>query len=160
MVTSSDELTTGRFRVGDKAEIAQIRALYASGQIEAAMALADQVRVQESLPMNAVPVVTVTQDALLRLPLDHRAGFMLTRIDGISSVRSIIDIAAMPIGEALTILEKLLTVGALGLAEQGEERTIENPSKAPREDSVTLEPITRPHAREPEAKPPAVRKKG
>lgn len=123
--TPQTETSSARKRIGDKTEIAQIRRLYAAGDIDAALALAlaDRIRVRAGLPLTAVPVVTVTLDALMKLPLDHRAGFMLTRIDGISNVQNIIDISAMPFDEAMQILEKLLTVGALGLASKDDEPT-------------------------------------
>jgi hypothetical protein len=127
-----------RSRVGDSAEIAQIRHLYAAGDIEAALALADRVRARERLPLDAVPVVTVTRDALMKLPLDHRAGFLLTRIDGMSNIQSIIDISAMPFDEAMLLLEKLLTVGALGLASEDDGPTAPGIGLGSEDDAPTL----------------------
>jgi hypothetical protein len=125
-------------RVGDQVEIAQIRRLYAAGDIDAAMALADRIRARERIPLTAVPVVTVTMDALMKLPLDHRAGFMLTRIDGVSNVQNIIDISAMPFEEAMQLLEKLLTVGALGLASEDDEPTAPGSESASTDDEPTV----------------------
>lgn len=158
MDSIDDEATTGRLRVGDKTEIAQIRRLYASGQIEEAMALADKVRAQEALPPTAVPVVTVTMETLMRLPLDHRAGFMLTRIDGVSNVRTIIDISAMPPDEALAVLEKLLTIGALGLASEGEEKTVGDERRSTSQ-AASEEPPTMPRESVPPRKRPSIRKR-
>jgi hypothetical protein len=118
-----DDPTTTRTRVGSAAEVAEIRRLYAAGQIEAAMKLADQVRARDRIPLTAVPVVTVTPDALMKLPLDARAGFVLTRIDGYSNVQDVIDMSAMPADEAMVLLEKLETLGALALMTDEDEVT-------------------------------------
>lgn len=142
--TPNNEGPITRSRVGGKKEIAQIRRLYAAGDIDAALALADRIPARERLPLTAVPVVTVTADSLMKLPLDHRAGFMLTRIDGISNVQSIIDISAMPVEEAMQILEKLLTVGALGLASKDDEPTAPGGDEDDGDDEPTLRRSTDP----------------
>jgi hypothetical protein len=131
-----DEAPTIRPRLGRHDEIGEIRRLYCAGKIEEALALADRVRARDRLPLSAIPVVTVTREALLKLPLDHRAGFMLTRIDGISTLQGIIDVSAMPQDEALVIIEKLLTVGALALATDEDEPTA--PGLESSDDNPTL----------------------
>ena len=55
-----------------------------------------------------VPTLAASPEELMRLPLDHRAGFFLSLIDGRSSVGAILDACAMPSDEALGILNALL----------------------------------------------------
>jgi hypothetical protein len=59
-------------------------------------------------PLDRVPVVIVPRDQLRWLSIDHRAGFMLSHIDGVSSVEMILDVSGMPLLEALRILFDLL----------------------------------------------------
>jgi hypothetical protein len=66
----------------------------------------------------------------MRLPLDHRAGFMLTPIDGTSNVQAVIDMSAMDRADALVIIEKLLTLGALSLVGDDDELTIPRASSS------------------------------
>lgn len=125
----STDSTTARTRLGSAAEIAEIRRLYAEGHVQSALALAERVSARERVPLDSVPVVTVTREALLALPLDHRAGFMLTRIDGTSKVKAILDIAAMPSDEALALLGTLETLGALRFLSDEDEKTIRRASQ-------------------------------
>ncbi len=55
-----------------------------------------------------VPTLVAAPAELMRLPLDHRAGFFLSLIDGRTSVGAILDACAMPSDEALGILNALL----------------------------------------------------
>jgi hypothetical protein len=105
------------------AQIHQVRRLYAAGAVAAALDLAGRIRADapSSISRTAIPVITLTIEALLALPLDHRAGFMLTRIDGNANVRSIIDVAGMSEEEAVEILEKLVALGALSLVKPRED---------------------------------------
>jgi hypothetical protein len=59
-------------------------------------------------PMDQVVSVTVPADQITWLSLDHRAGFMLSLIDGISTVEEILDISGMPRLDALRILYTLV----------------------------------------------------
>jgi hypothetical protein len=59
-------------------------------------------------PLDRVPVVIVPRDQLRWLSIDHRAGFMLSHIDGVSSVEMILDVSGMPLLEALRILFELV----------------------------------------------------
>ncbi len=59
-------------------------------------------------PLDRVPVVLVPRDQLRWLSIDHRAGFMLSHIDGVSSVEMILDVSGMPLLEALRILFELV----------------------------------------------------
>lgn len=112
-----DSVTANVAKLDYYAQIDEVRRLYAEGEVAAALDLAGRIRgdAPEPISQTAVPVITLTLDAILSLPLDHRAGFMLTRIDGTVNVRSIIDVAGMDEDEALAILEKLVALGALAL---------------------------------------------
>jgi hypothetical protein len=59
-------------------------------------------------PLTRVPVVEVARDQLRWLSIDHRAGFMLSLVDGVSSLEMILDVSGMPSQEALRILHELV----------------------------------------------------
>src|SRR5438445_7995672 len=48
-----------------------------------------------------VPRLAVPLEDLAVLPLDHREGFLLSLIDGTSTIESILDVCAMPFDEAV-----------------------------------------------------------
>jgi hypothetical protein len=54
-----------------------------------------------------VPTLNVTPDQLLRAGLDHKGGFLVSLIDGISTLEMIVDVAGMPKEEALSALQSL-----------------------------------------------------
>ena len=64
-----------------------------------------------------VPVVTVRDSEVRWLGLDHRAGFLLSRIDGTHSVDMLIDVSGMQRLEALKTLVELLEAGAIRMEE-------------------------------------------
>jgi len=70
------------------------------------------------LRRHAVPRLTISHDELLRLPLDHRAGFILSLVDGRSSIETIADMSGMAQGEATGILADLVARGVLSLRER------------------------------------------
>jgi len=110
-------LTTAAEKLAFGAMIAEVRRLYAGGEVDAALELAARIgEAMPEIPRTAIPIVVMTRSEILALPLDHRAGFMLTRIDGNSTVQQILDVAAMDADEALAVLENLLALGALALA--------------------------------------------
>jgi hypothetical protein len=63
--------------------------------------------------LSAVPVPALDDTQLRWLGLDHRAGFLLSRVDGMSSVEEVLDICGMPRLEALKTLVDLLDRGAI-----------------------------------------------
>jgi hypothetical protein len=94
----------------------EIRRLYAKGEVDAALDLASMVGAPPmGFSLHAVPVVTCTPAELLALPLDARSGFLLARIDGFSTLQTLLDVSAMPAGEAMSLLEELLALGAVRL---------------------------------------------
>ena len=58
-------------------------------------------------PLERVPVVMVARDQLRWLSIDHRAGFVLSLVDGVSSLEMILDVSGMAELDALRILSEL-----------------------------------------------------
>jgi hypothetical protein len=58
-------------------------------------------------PLDRVPLVMVARDQLRWLSIDHRAGFVLSLVDGVSSLEMILDVSGMPELDALRILSEL-----------------------------------------------------
>lgn len=65
--------------------------------------------------MSSVPRVAVPEGEVRWLGLDHRAAFLLSRIDGSHTVEEIVDVSGMPRLEALKTLVELKDLGALAL---------------------------------------------
>lgn len=63
-----------------------------------------------------VPVVLKSPRELRALPLDHRAGFVLTHIDGNTDLQSVIDLVGLPEQETLAIVASLVSLGALSFS--------------------------------------------
>jgi hypothetical protein len=59
-------------------------------------------------PLDRVPMVVVHRAQMRWLSMDHRAGFVLSLIDGSSSVEMILDVSGMPKLDALRILHELV----------------------------------------------------
>ena len=60
-----------------------------------------------------VPRLAVQKGAITGLSLDHRAGFLLSCVDGGSTVEEIIDVSAMPRLDAVRILYELVQEGVI-----------------------------------------------
>jgi hypothetical protein len=71
--------------------------------------------VRPVVPTYAIPWLVVTLDDLRRMPLDPRAGFVISLIDGRSSVEAIADMSGMELGALMAILAKLFELGAIEL---------------------------------------------
>lgn len=65
-------------------------------------------------PLDRVPFVAVPQEQLRWLNLDHRAGFVLSHVDGNCSLEQILDVSGMPPLDALRILFELLQQRVIG----------------------------------------------
>ena len=63
-----------------------------------------------------VPRLTVAPEDLVKLKLDHRAGFLVSLLDGVSTIEMIVDVAGMPQQEALSALQALYLRGIIRLA--------------------------------------------
>jgi hypothetical protein len=59
-------------------------------------------------PSDGVPVVVVPQAQMQWLSIDHRAGFVLSLIDGLSTLEMVIDVSGMQKLDALRILHALV----------------------------------------------------
>lgn len=68
-------------------------------------------------PMDRVPQVAVPDSEVRWLGLDHRAGFLLSRVDGQHTLEEIIDVSGMARLEALKMLTELLDAGAIQLGD-------------------------------------------
>lgn len=62
-----------------------------------------------------IPVFSLSPEALAAQELDHRAGFILSQIDGAMTVEHLLDVASMPRFDALRILAGLLKAHAIRL---------------------------------------------
>lgn len=58
-------------------------------------------------------VVAMTPEVLCRLPLDHRAGFVLSQMDGATDLETLVSIGPLPRAEALRILRDLFECGVI-----------------------------------------------
>jgi hypothetical protein len=69
--------------------------------------------------MSGVPVVVMAIDLLKRLPLDHRAGFLLSLMDGAVDLDTMVEIAGMPRGEVLRLVRDLYESGVVDFRTSG-----------------------------------------
>ena len=63
----------------------------------------------------AAPRLLKTRAELSAAPIDHRDAFVLSLLDGKTSAQGVVDLAAMPDGEVMGILERLATLGIVHL---------------------------------------------
>ena len=63
-----------------------------------------------------VPQVAVSDEQLRWLNLDHRAGFLLSLVDGHSSFEELLDMSGMPPVDALRLLLELLQQNVIKVA--------------------------------------------
>jgi hypothetical protein len=59
------------------------------------------------------PVVTMASESLKRLPLDHRAGFVISLMDGSIDLDTVIDLCGMEREEALDLVRDLYESGVV-----------------------------------------------
>ena len=114
-----------QLRPSSRRLIDEIRSLYVAGEITSAMARAKTVPCPPMLAPSTILRANVVTSDLMQLPLDHESAFLFSRIDGVSDVRAILNVAAMPESQTLHLLEKLIALGALSIApkEVDDERT-------------------------------------
>ena len=60
-----------------------------------------------------VPTLSMPPDRIRDAQLDHRAGFILSHVDGISDVETILDVSGMPEADVMRILRDLATKGII-----------------------------------------------
>ena len=63
--------------------------------------------------LKGAPVVTMTVESLKRLPLDHRAGFVMSLMDGSIDLDTIIELCGMEREEALALVRDLHASGVV-----------------------------------------------
>jgi hypothetical protein len=66
-----------------------------------------------------IPRVAMSPDQICALALDHRAGFLLSFIDGAMSIDEVLDVSSMLALEALRIMYELREQGAIEIVEPG-----------------------------------------
>jgi hypothetical protein len=71
--------------------------------------------IRSVVSLRAVPWLLVTYDDLRELPLDSRAGFVASLVDGKCTVEMLLDVSGMPEDETLDILRELVRLGAVEL---------------------------------------------
>ncbi len=69
--------------------------------------------VRPLMPLHAVPWLIMTLDQVKRMPLDSRAGRVLSLIDGRSTTEMILDMSGIQEDEAITILSRMLELGVI-----------------------------------------------
>lgn len=94
---------------GDRATLPDIR----PGKIEEEVVTQSDIR--PIVSMHAVPWLVVTHEELRRLPLDSRAGFLVSLIDGRCTVEMLLDVAGLPEDEVIALLAQLARLGAIEL---------------------------------------------
>jgi hypothetical protein len=106
-----------RFSLGDYTgalEMAELLLAEEPGNLEAAECGENCRTVLEGMfaarlgPLDRVPMVVVPRTQMRWLSIDHRAGFILSLVDGSSSVEMILDVCGMPRLDALRILHELV----------------------------------------------------
>jgi hypothetical protein len=106
-----------RFALGDYTgalEMAELILAEDPANLEAAECGENSRTVLESMyvarlsPLDRAPIVVVPPTQMRWLSIDHRAGFVLSLIDGSSTVETILDVSGMPKLDALRILHELV----------------------------------------------------
>lgn len=62
-----------------------------------------------------IPRVLLGAAEIAKLPIDHRAGFLLGFIDGMQTVEEILDVCAMPQSEALELIRSLVAMEVIAI---------------------------------------------
>ena len=65
------------------------------------------------LTTQSVPVLAMAATQMRGMQLDHRAGFILSHVDGVSSVETILDVSGMQSDEVLLLLQALVDKGII-----------------------------------------------
>jgi adhesin HecA-like repeat protein len=70
-----------------------------------------------------IPVVAVTNERLRSEKLDNRAGFLISRIDGVTSVKDLLPLSGMTQEETLAVLAHLERLGIVVLRGRGPDES-------------------------------------
>jgi hypothetical protein len=76
---------------------------FAVGDYKGALAVAEVL-----LDDECIPIVIVPPEVLLSLPLDHREAFLMSFVDGKSSLEAIVEASGIPLLDALRLLCQLI----------------------------------------------------
>jgi hypothetical protein len=108
---------TFQYEAGSYASrIGEVRRLYASGEMDAALDLAATLRPSSTgFSLQSVPELVKTMDELRELPLDPRAAFLLMHVDGWTDLETVLDMAPLPHEESLAVFEHVLGLGVIRL---------------------------------------------
>jgi hypothetical protein len=63
----------------------------------------------------AIPKLLMSKAEIAAAPIDHRAGFLLAHIDGVTTVAALVDICGMPEDELNEILDRLRRLGIVAV---------------------------------------------
>lgn len=66
-------------------------------------------------PRRQIPRIAMDARTISSLALDHRAGFLLSFVDGNYTIDDLLDVSGMPRVETLRIVCELLDLGVLAL---------------------------------------------
>lgn len=98
---------TGALAIAEKLLADDPRNATISGVADNCRTVLRQMYITKIGPMDRVPMVMVPRDQLRWLSIDHRAGFVLSLVDGVSSLEMILDVSGMPELDTLRILTEL-----------------------------------------------------
>jgi hypothetical protein len=62
-----------------------------------------------------IPALAIERAQLMRLHLDHHAGFLLSLVDGRTTVETLLDLSGMQTDETLRLLDELIGQGVVTL---------------------------------------------
>jgi hypothetical protein len=63
--------------------------------------------------LSGAPAVVLSAEEIKRLPLDHRAGFVLSLMDGTIDLETLLDLSMMPREESLRLVRDLFESGVI-----------------------------------------------
>jgi hypothetical protein len=66
-------------------------------------------------PADSIPVPVLRGAELRKLHLDRYAGFLLSLMDGVTTVEMLLDVCAMPTADAMRVLDELVRSGVVEL---------------------------------------------
>jgi hypothetical protein len=90
--------------------------------------------------LSETPVVLVSAETLRAAQLDGRAGFLVSLIDGTTTVESLLDLSGMPEQETLALLDDLRSRGIVGFGESDQPNPWVPPRASVRPRLETLPP--------------------
>jgi hypothetical protein len=68
--------------------------------------------------LTSIPRLLMGPRELVQLPIDHRAGFLLSHIDGTRTVQELVDICHLSEEDAMQVVEALVALGAIDIDDE------------------------------------------